>query len=154
MLNKVQLIGRLGKDPEIRNTNAGSVANFSMATSEKYEKNGEKKETTYWHNIVAWNKTAEIIGKYVHKGDMLYVEGKITNRSYEKDGVTRYITEIVVFNIVLLGGGKKEEKQPLKQGDYAPGGKMNPPGYGEDPFDVSTPKTGGTANDSLDDLPF
>lgn len=119
MLNKVQLIGRLGKDPEVRNLdNGNTVANFSMATSEKYKDkgSGETKENTTWHNIVTWNNTAKVAGKYLHKGDLVYVEGKITTRSWEKDGVTKYITEIVVFNLVMLGrrdnssGGESREE--------------------------------------------
>jgi len=106
-VNKVILLGRVGKPPEVRSIDNGAkVASFSMATSESYKdkKTGEKKETTEWSNIVAWRGLAEITEKYVNKGDLIYVEGKLRTRSWEKDGVTRYTTEIVADNIVLLGG--------------------------------------------------
>ncbi|MCE2734330.1 MAG: single-stranded DNA-binding protein [Cyclobacteriaceae bacterium] len=105
-VNKVILIGRLGKDPEIRNfENGGMIANFSMATSETYKDRttGEKKEITDWHNVVARiPQQAEIIQKYVKKGDMLYVEGKLRTRSWEKDGQTRYTTEVIIDNFTML----------------------------------------------------
>lgn len=105
-VNKVILVGRLGKDPEIRNfENGGMIANFSMATSETYKDRttGEKKEITDWHNVVARiPQQAEIIQKYVKKGDMLYVEGKLRTRSWEKDGQTRYTTEVIIDNFTML----------------------------------------------------
>lgn len=104
-VNKVILVGRLGKDPEVRNLeNGASVANFSMATSESYrdKTTGERKEITEWHNIVLWRGLAEIAQKYLHKGDMVYVEGKLRTRSWEKDGVTRYTTEVVADNMTML----------------------------------------------------
>ena len=97
-VNKVILIGRLGKEPEVRNLENGAVvANFTMATSESYKDKvtGEKKEVTEWHNIVLWRGLAEISQKYLHKGDLVYIEGKLKTRSWEKEGVTRYTTEIV-----------------------------------------------------------
>lgn len=110
-VNKVILIGRLGKDPEVRNLDNGAVvANFSIATSESYKDRttGEKKEITEWHNIVLWRGLAEIAQKYLRKGDMVYIEGKLRTRSWEKEGVTRYTTEIVADNMNMLspkGGG-------------------------------------------------
>src|SRR6187551_2860671 len=104
-VNKVILVGRLGKDPEVRNLENGAVvANFSIATSESYKDRttGEKKEITEWHNIVVWRALAEISQKYLHKGDMVYIEGKLRTRSWEKDGVTRYTTEIVGDNMTML----------------------------------------------------
>lgn len=104
-VNKVILVGRLGKDPEVRNLeNGATVANFTMATSESYKDRvtGEKKEVTEWHNIVLWRGLAEIAQRYLHKGDMVYVEGKLRTRSWEKDGVTRYTTEIVGDNMTML----------------------------------------------------
>jgi single-strand DNA-binding protein len=104
-VNKVILIGRLGKDPEVRNLDNGAVvANFSIATSESYKDRttGEKKEITEWHNIVLWRGLAEIAQKYLRKGDMVYIEGKLRTRSWEKDGVTRYTTEIVADNMNML----------------------------------------------------
>jgi single-strand DNA-binding protein len=108
-VNKAILVGRLGKDPEVRNLDNGTaVANFSMVTSESYKDKttGDKKEVSEWHNIVLWRGLAEIAQKYLHKGDMVYIEGKIRTRSWEKDGVTRYTTEIVADNMTLLGGSR------------------------------------------------
>jgi single-strand DNA-binding protein len=104
-VNKVILVGRLGKDPEVRNLDSGvAVANFTLATSESYKDKttGEKKEVTEWHNIVLWRGLAEIAQRYLHKGDMVYVEGKLRSRSWEKDGVTRYTTEVVADNMTML----------------------------------------------------
>jgi single-strand DNA-binding protein len=105
-VNKVILVGRLGKEPEVRNLdNGAAVANFTIATSESYKDRttGEKKEVTEWHNIVVWRGLAEIAQKYLHKGDQVYIEGKLRTRSWEKDGVTRYTTEIVADNMTMLG---------------------------------------------------
>ena len=105
--NQVQLIGNLGKDPEVKELNSGKkVANFSLATNESYRtKDGEKKEETEWHNIVAWDKTADIIEKYVTKGREVIVKGKLTTENYEtKDGDKRNITKVVCDEIVLAGG--------------------------------------------------
>jgi single-strand DNA-binding protein len=104
-VNKVILVGRLGKDPEVRNLENGAmVVNFTIATSESYKDKttGEKKESTEWHNIVLWRGLAEIAAKYLHKGDMIYLEGKLRTRSWEKEGVTRYTTEIVGDNMTML----------------------------------------------------
>lgn len=104
-VNKVILVGRLGKDPDVRNLESGvSVANFTMATSEVFRDRttGEKRENTEWHNIVLWRGLAEIAQKYLHKGDMVYIEGKLRTRSWEKDGITRYTTEVVGDNMTML----------------------------------------------------
>jgi single-strand DNA-binding protein len=104
-VNKVILIGHVGKAPEIRYTQGGApVANFSLATNEYWSSStGERQERTEWHRIVAWRKLAEICQEYVQKGSLLYVEGKLQTRSYEdRDGVKRYITEIQASNIGML----------------------------------------------------
>ncbi len=104
--NSVKLIGNVGQVPEIKTLENGrKVANFSIATNEIYtNKDGERITQTYWHNLVAWGKTAEIIENYVDKGKEVAIEGKLTNRSYEtKDGQRRYITEVLVNEILLLG---------------------------------------------------
>jgi single-strand DNA-binding protein len=127
-VNKVILIGRLGKDPEVRNLDNGAVvANFSIATSESYKDRttGEKKEVTEWHNIVLWRALAEIAQKFLRKGDMVYIEGKLRTRSWEKDGVTRYTTEIVADNMNMLspkGGasGSGEYSQEKSSGSNFP----------------------------------
>ncbi len=105
-LNKAMLIGNLGSDPEIRTTGNGTrVAQFSVATSRRWnDRSGQQQEKTEWHRIVVWDKLVEIVEKYVKKGDRLYVEGEIEYRSYEdKDGNTKYITEIRAREVVLLG---------------------------------------------------
>lgn len=146
-VNKVILVGRLGKDPEVRNLENGAVvANFTLATSETYKDKttGEKKEITDWHNIVLWRGLAEIAQKYLHKGDMIFVEGKLRTRSWEKDGVTRYTTEIIGDNMTMLstkgsgGGGSSGE------GYSTPASKGSSEGYSSMPAE-----TGGS-----DDLPF
>ena len=105
-LNKVMLIGRLGRDPELRYTPSGlAIANFSIATSEQWKDkdSGEKKERTEWHRIVVFGKLGELCGEYLAKGRQTYVEGRLQTRSWEKDGVTRYTTEIVASDIQFLG---------------------------------------------------
>ncbi len=105
-VNKVILIGNLGADPELRYTPGGrAVANFRMATSRSWNtKDGEKKEETEWHRIVAWDKLAEIIGEYLKKGSPVYVEGRLQTRSWEdQSGVKRYSTEIVALEMKMLG---------------------------------------------------
>ena len=104
--NKVQLIGNLGNDPEIITLDSGKkLAKFSLATNEYYkDADGQKQTKTDWHNLVAWNKTAEIIENYVTKGKEIAIEGKLTSRSYEtKEGEKRYITEVVVNEVLMLG---------------------------------------------------
>ncbi len=105
-VNKVILVGNVGKDPEVRHLDSGvAVANFPLATSETYTaKNGERVTTTEWHNIVLWRGLAEVAEKYVTKGRQIYIEGRIRTRSYDdKDGNKRYITEIYGDNMQLLG---------------------------------------------------
>jgi len=104
--NKVQLIGNVGNDPEIKTFDGGKkLATLTIATNESYKnEKGEKIEDTQWHKVVAWGKTAEIIEKYVVKGKEIAVEGKLTHRSYEdKNGEKRYVTEVLVSELLLLG---------------------------------------------------
>jgi single-strand DNA-binding protein len=106
-VNKVILVGNLGKDPEVRHLEGGnSVANFTLATNEYYkDKQGARVERTEWHNISAWRGLAELAEKYLKKGSQVYVEGKLRTRQYQdKDQQTRYITEIIAEEISLLGG--------------------------------------------------
>ena len=112
-VNKVMLIGNLGRDPEIRYTTSGqAVANFTLATTEKYtNRAGDKQEDTEWHRIVAWGRLAEICGEYLTKGRMVYIEGSIRTRSWEdKEGNTKWTTEIVARNMQMLGssGGRSK----------------------------------------------
>ena len=104
--NRVQLIGNVGNDPEIKNLEGGKkLANLTIATNDSYKNDkGEKVEQTEWHKVVAWGKTAEIIEKYVTKGHQVAIEGKLSHRSYEdKNGEKRYVTEIVVSELLMLG---------------------------------------------------
>ena len=136
-VNKVILVGRLGKDPEVRHLeNGATVANFSMATSETYKdrQTGERREQTEWHNVVLWRGLADVAEKYVKKGDMIYVEGKLRTRSWEKDGVTRYTTEVVGDNMTMLGS---------KGDSSSAGAEYQPPSVQDAPTDTAT-----------DDLPF
>jgi len=138
-VNKVILIGHVGRPPEIRYTQGGApVANFTLATNETWtSQTGEKQERTEWHKIVAWRKLAEICQEYVQKGSLLYVEGKIQTRSYDdRDGVKRYVTEIQAFSIGLL-----DRKAPSVEG-----------GEGEVPVDSLPPEPQSPGGD--DEVPF
>lgn len=118
-VNKVIIIGNVGKDPETRYMSEGTaVTNFSVATTEtwKDKQTGEKKESTEWHRVTAWRRLGEICGQYLSKGSQVYVEGKLQTRSWEKDGVKRYTTEIVASTVQFLGGGKGGDRQ--QQGGY------------------------------------
>ena len=113
-VNKVILVGNLGKDPEVRHLDNGvAVANFSLATTENYKnKEGEKVSQTEWHNIVLWRGLAEVAEKYLKKGANIYIEGKIRTRKWEdKDGITRYSTEILGDNMTMLGGKSSSENK-------------------------------------------
>ena len=122
-VNKVILLGNLGKDPEVRRLDDGrGVASFSLATSETYKnKAGEKVTNTEWHNIVLWSPLADIAENYLKKGSQVYIEGKISNRSYEdKDGVKKYISEVVGREITLLGRAPESQSQKVnpKENDF------------------------------------
>ncbi|OQY04164.1 MAG: single-stranded DNA-binding protein [Desulfobacteraceae bacterium 4572_123] len=115
MINKAILVGRLGRDPEIRYTASGmAVANFTIATSEKWKDktSGEMQERTEWHRIVAWGKLGEICGEYLAKGRQVYIEGRIQTRQWEdKDGNKRYTTEIVANEMKMLGSRDSGDEQ-------------------------------------------
>ena len=116
-VNKVILVGNLGKDPEVRYLDNGvAVANFSLATTESYKnKQGERVSQTEWHNIVLWRGLAEVAEKYLKKGSSIYVEGRIKNRKWEdKDGNTRYNTEILGDNMTMLGAKPSLEDTSIK----------------------------------------
>ena len=119
-VNKCIIIGRLGKDPELKYTQSGdAVAKFSVATSEtlKDKNTGEKKEKTEWHNIEAWKKMAEICGEYLHKGSQVYIEGRLKTDIWEdKDGNKRYTTKIVAQSLQMLGGKNDGGKQGPSSG--------------------------------------
>jgi len=109
MVNKTILVGRLGRDPETRFTNSNTaVANFSIATDETFkDKSGAKQKRTEWHKIIVWGKQAEIAGKYLKKGALIFLEGRIQSREWEKDGEKHRSFEIVATNFRMLGGGAK-----------------------------------------------
>jgi single-strand DNA-binding protein len=107
--NNVRLIGNLGMNPDVKELNGGKkLAKFSIATSETYKgEDGEKVTETQWHNLIAWGKQAEIVEKYLKKGNEVAIEGKISSRNYtDKDGVKRYVTEIIVNDLLMIGGKK------------------------------------------------
>lgn len=115
-VNKVILIGHVGKDPEVRYLDGGvAVARFSMATTESYKnKEGQKVDQTEWHNIVLWRGLAEIAEKFIRKGKLLYIEGKIRTRSYGDENNKKYITEIIGDNMTMLGGPRVEDTSTFK----------------------------------------
>ena len=132
-VNKVILVGNLGKDPEVRYLDSGvAVANFSLATTESYKnKQGEKVNQTEWHNIVVWRGLAEVAEKWLKKGSSVYVEGKIKTRKWEdKDGNNRYNTEILADNMTMLGGKPTSDSKSSLASEEQP------------------------ATDTADDLPF
>ena len=140
--NKVLLIGNLGKDPQVSFGQSGAArANFSIATSESWTDGaGEKKERTDWHNIVVFGKQAEACGKYLTKGKMVHVEGRIQNRSYEKDGQTKYITEIVANHVTFLSpkDSSSGSGSGSRKGNAAPPPDVEP-GEGPQPGDDDIP---------------
>ena len=140
-VNKVILIGNLGKDPELRFTSTGSaVANFSIATSEQWnDRDGNKQERTEWHNIVVWGKQGESCSQYLAKGRQVYVEGSIRTRSYDdKSGTKRYVTEIVAQRIRFLGGGGGTRMAPEIEGGAGANEEI-PTAGGQPPFDDDIP---------------
>jgi single-strand DNA-binding protein len=160
-VNKVTLIGNLGQDPNVRPAGDTKVATFSMATTESYvDREGKTVDKTEWHRIVAWRGLAEIIEKYVRKGDRLYIEGKLATRSYDKDGQTHYTTEIVAQNMVMLStkgdsGSRSSippptEEYPTRQSQNV--ASSSPTQTPAAP--VSSDASGEASGDNIDDLPF
>jgi single-strand DNA-binding protein len=142
-LNKVMLIGNLGKDPELRFTPSGrAVARFSLATSEQWtDQQGQRQDRTEWHNIVVWGKQAETCGQYLSKGRQVFIEGSIRSRQYDdKEGQKRYITEVIAQRVQFLGGGRGDGAG-AGAGRGSAGG-----GGGEDAPPASMPED--------DDIPF
>ena len=121
MLNKVELIGNLGRDPEVKYMPSGdAVASFSIACTESWkDKNGEKQERTEWVRISAFRRLAEICGEYLKKGSQVYIEGKLHTSEFEKDGVKRYSTEVIADEMKMLGG-KRDASGPSEQRSSAP----------------------------------
>ena len=145
-VNKVIILGNLGKDPEVRYTAGGdAVANMSIATSERWkDKDGQKQERTEWHRVVAFGRTAEIAGEYLEKGSSAYIEGKLQTRKYtDKDGIERYSTEIVVERLQLLGSRNSGND-----------GQQERPARAEKPANSGTQSKSKPGADFDDDIPF
>jgi len=156
MVNKVILIGNLGRDPEVRSTPSGQpVATFTLATSRRWrDKSGQKQEQTEWHTVVVWGKQAEIAGQYLTKGKQIYVEGRLQTRSWDdrQTGEKKYKTEVVCDNFQMLstrGGGSDFEGQGggYQQGGHAPSSSSSGPSYDEGGY-------GGGGEPEEDDIPF
>ncbi|MBL4592186.1 MAG: single-stranded DNA-binding protein [Flavobacteriales bacterium] len=157
-INKVILVGNLGKDPEVRYLEGGTaVANFPIATSETYKdrSTGEKKTNTEWHNIVLWRGLAEIAEKYLKKGAQVYIEGKLKTRQWQdKDGNNRYTTEIVADNLQMLG--RKDENNTSTPSAPTPTAAPTPPAAATPtPTETPTPTPEiDKSSNEVDDLPF
>jgi len=154
-INKVILVGMVGKDPEVRYMpNGGAVVNLSIATSESWkDQQGQQQERTEWHRLTAYKKTAEIIGQYVKKGAQLYIEGKLKTRKWQdQSGADRYSTEIMIDNMQMLGsatGGGSNNKPANNQG--------NAPQYAHKPAQQPMSNTNQTPEPDMnfdDDIPF
>ncbi|WP_231460524.1 MULTISPECIES: single-stranded DNA-binding protein [unclassified Pedobacter] len=143
-INKVILVGHLGKDPEVRHLDGGvTVASFPLATSETYNKDGKRVEQTEWHNIVLWRGLAEVASKYLQKGKLVYIEGKLRTRSFEdKEKVKKYVTEIVAENFTMLG--RKSDFEPGQATNHS---QPNSETKIEDEFTIRS-------GDESGDLPF
>jgi single-strand DNA-binding protein len=155
MVNKVILVGNLGRDPEVRSTPSGQpVATFTLATSRRWkDKNGQRQEQTEWHQIVCWGRQAEVAGQYLTKGKQLYVEGRLQTRSWEdrQSGEKRYRTEVICENFQMLGsrgGGAPDFEGPGGPGAPGGGGPGGGGGYDEGPAG------GGFGEPEDDDIPF
>ena len=141
-LNRVTLIGNLGADPELKSTPQGvSVCTITMATTDRYkDKSGEFKDSTEWHRIVFWDKLAETVSKYLKKGSKVYIEGKLKYRQYEKDGITRYMTEINAQSMIMLS--KEVEGSPSQKSSSS-----EPESFDDTAFSDTSAEAG-------DDIPF
>ncbi len=153
-LNKVQLIGHLGADPEVRYTSSGTqVATFSLATNRQWQgKDGTLQEETDWHTIVVWDKLAQICSEHLTKGRLVYIEGRLQNRSWESEGQKRYKTEVVASDMLILDSKSSTAEAPVA----TPAGKAN--GNGRTPAQAAAPVRSRTlARDEPEDpedLPF
>ena len=147
-LNKAILIGNVGKEPEIRRTESNTIANLTLATTEKWtDRSGNKQEKTEWHSVVVFGKGAEFVEKYISKGTQVCVEGKIRYESYDKDGEKKYVTRIYSDSIQTLGGKKEEAKE--EAGRPAPAARLE-----QQPAPQAAPQEEGFEGNGEDDLPF
>jgi single-strand DNA-binding protein len=154
-LNRVMLLGNLGADPELRVTPGGqAVLKLRLATTESYaDRNNVRQERTEWHRVTVWGRRAEALGKFLQKGDLLFVEGRIQTSSYEKNGEKRYSTEVVANNIVLPGSrGGRGEGAPMREGPRA----TRDAGADAPPADdyAEAHGAGATPSSADDDIPF
>jgi single-strand DNA-binding protein len=157
-VNKVILVGNLGRDPEVRHLESGAaVANFPVATSETYKdrNTGEKKTITEWHNVVLWRGLADVAERFLKKGDQVYVEGKLRTRQWEdKDGNTRYTTEVIGDNMTMLGSRQRSDEGYAPQA--SPQAESSKPAQPAQPASspaVDMSQSSGGVED-MDDLPF
>lgn len=157
MLNKVQLIGRLGGQPEVATTQGGvTITKFTLATSESFrdKQTGERREETEWHRIVMFGKLAEIANQYLGKGDLVFVEGKIKTQVWEKDGAKRYNTEVVCNEMKMLGGKSESSGQQGGGSQQQPrqSQQQRPPQQQRQPVAAQVPPQGFDSDE--DDIPF
>jgi single-strand DNA-binding protein len=148
-VNKVILIGRLGQNPEVRSTPSGSsVANFSVATNESWtDKSGQKQERTEWHRVVVWGKLADLCGQYLAKGRQIFIEGKLQTRQWQdKDGQTKYTTEVLAQTVQFLGGNA--------QTGTGAGASNQQSGLGSSPAMTMDPSRSDEPSFTEDDIPF
>lgn len=151
-VNKVILVGNVGRDPEVKYTGGGlAVVDLSIATSESWKDKttGDQKERTEWHKVKFFGRLAEIVGEYVEKGRQLYVEGSLRTDSYEKDGATKYVTYIVGSEMQMLGGGsgeRREQRSPARQGGQQ--------GQGQRQAAPAQRRDAPPPDDFEDDIPF
>jgi single-strand DNA-binding protein len=159
-VNKVILLGNLGRDPETRYTTGGdAVTNLNIATSEQWkDKSGEKQERTEWHRVVLFGRQAEVAGEYLKKGRSVYIEGRLQTRKYtDKDGVEKYSTEIVADRMQLIGGGRDSAGGDAEFSSGGGGGTASGGARREGGGGASAPKGGGAkknVDDFDDDIPF
>lgn len=147
-VNKVILVGNVGRDPEVKYTGGGlAVVDLSIATSESWKDKttGDQKERTEWHKVKFFGRLAEIVGEYVEKGRQLYVEGSLRTDSYEKDGATKYVTYIVGSEMQMLGGGSGEQREPRSPARHGGQEQRKPP---------QTRRDAPPPDDFEDDIPF
>lgn len=161
-VNKVILVGNLGRDPEVRETGSGvKVATLNLATTESYwDKTAqERKDRTEWHRVILWRGLADVADQYLKKGSTVYVEGRLTTRSYEQDGVTKYTTEVVAGEMIMLGGrsggGSNYGDIPLPDDEYGSSGSSGDPfASKEESAQNSAGAETTSSDDDIDDLPF
>ena len=151
-LNKVMLIGRLGQDPEVKDAGNTPVANFSIATNENWtDKNGEKQERTEWHNIVAWDKLADLAGNYLRRGSNIYCEGKLQTRSWEsQEGEKKYRTEVVINQLQFLD--KREERSEPEERQFEREQPQRQPV--NDQSNIERIQSNFQGDEKKDDIPF